>query len=80
MNLMNAHVPEREIQAWFAAENGGVENPYVKGTGRTGLADLEDGCAHLELLLAVLDSKAEPTPQMLQQDGVSREDVAPRAK
>jgi hypothetical protein len=79
-DLVNKKVSEREIRAWFAAENGGADSPYVNGGGRTALADLERGCAHLELLLAVLDSKAEPTQEMLQQDGVLPEDVATRAK
>ena len=74
--LWEKDVPEREIRAWFAAEKGGAQNPYIKGGGKTGLDDLEDGCAHLDLLLAVLDPRAEPTTEMLARDNLSSADLA----
>jgi hypothetical protein len=73
--LWEKDVPEREIRAWFAAEKGGAQNPYVKGGGKTGLDDLEGGCAHLDLLLAVLDPRGEPTKEMLTRDNLSESDL-----
>jgi len=73
--LVKDGVPPREIRAWFAAEGGGIENPYVKGTSRTGLEDYEDGCGHIDLLVAVLDPKAEPSGEVLARDGVSEVDI-----
>jgi hypothetical protein len=74
--LVKEKASKREIRAWFAAEDGGKENPYLKGTSRTGIEDYENGCTHLDLLLAVLDRKAEPTTEMLAPDGLSEADVA----
>jgi len=71
--LVKEHISEREIRAWFAAENGGIDNPYHKGKSKTSLADYENGCGHLNLLLAVLDPNAGPSERMLKADHIPPE-------
>jgi hypothetical protein len=75
MDLAKAHVPAQEIRAWFAAENGGIDNPFVRGESRTALQDYENGCAHIDLLLAILNPKARPSAEMLARDGVTQADI-----
>ena len=67
LELARENVPEVEIRAWFAGEDGGARNPYEpRSSNATALGDLEEACGTVSDLLAILDEDRTPSQQLLE--------------
>jgi hypothetical protein len=66
IQLQRLDVPEEEVRAWFAGEDGGKWNPAgATSDHNTALGDFEDGCGSVSDLLAVLNDDVQPSDELM---------------
>jgi hypothetical protein len=66
--LAGNNVPEDEIRAWFATEEGGARNPEGPTSDHvTALGDMEAECGKVSDLVAIWEPDRRPSPQLLSQ-------------